>query len=133
MKKLFYLMSLCLIAGTSVMVSCGSDDDDVQPKEEEVVETPKVLKGTTWVYGNPDSFSYTLIFETETTGKRLCHNVIDGTAYDTEVKITSYTYQNGKGQLTTNEDDTFEFTVDGDKLSYRDELDEITYVFKLQK
>ena len=126
-------LCLCLFAGAAVMVSCGDDDEEENTPAEEVFETPEVLTGTTWLYGDPEYFTYTLIFETESTGKRLCHNVINGKSYDTEVKIVSYTYQNGKGQLTTEEQDTYEFTVDGNKLTYKDDLDDISYVFKLQK
>jgi len=125
MKKFFSfafvaMMSLAMIS----FVACNKQNDPEPP-----METPEVLTGTTWIHGEGTSFEATLIFQTESAGIRKVHNVINDQAYDTETDIT-YTYQNGAGQYTDDIDHSYEFTVDGNKLTVKEIGYDEVYTFK---
>lgn len=111
-----------MLVAALTFVSCSKDNDDSEPAgpSEPTWETPTVLTGTEWYYGDEATFSHTLIFVTETTGRKLTHNVIPGgETYDSERSFT-YTYANGRGQYTTDNNVTYDFTVEGGKLTYEE-------------
>ena len=126
MKKLF---SFAFVAMMSVamlsLVGCNKNNKPDEP----TWETPTVLTGTTWISGEGSSFEATLIFETETAGKRTVHNVINGKAYDTETAIT-YTYKDGEGSYTDDRENTYEFTIDGGTLTAQESSYEEIYLRK---
>ena len=125
MKKIisFALVAMMLASAFS-FVSCKK-----QNEPEPVYETPEILTGTTWISGEGTSFVATLIFETESTGRRLVHHVINEESYDSEGDIT-YTYQNGAGQYTDDRDHSYEFTVEGNKLTVKEIGYDEVYILK---
>lgn len=112
MKKLFTFAAMMLVT-VFTFVACNKDKSDPKP----TWETPTSLTGTEWTWGSESSFLYTLIFETETTGKKLSHNnsMPDGEK-DSE-RTFSYTYDNGSGQYKDDNNDTYTFTIDGGELT----------------
>ena len=68
---------------------------------------------------------FTLIFETENTGKKITKVTIPGGPTNVSETTFNYTYANGKGSYTTNDNlsQTYTFTIDGGKLSEYDETD----------
>ena len=125
MKKLFSVAFAAMMLATIFsLVACNKKNEP-----EEKIETPTVLTGTTWISGEGSTFEATLIFDTESTGVRKVHNVIGENVYDTQSDI-KYTYKDGKGQYTDDRDKSYEFTVDGNKLTVKEIGYDEEYILK---
>ena len=106
MKKIFsFALVAVMVASMFSFVACKGKN---QPEP-----TPTVLTGTTWINGAGTDWVTTLIFNTENQGVQKVHN----SNGDYEDAFT-YEYADAKGSFTiTNSDETYQFTVDGNKLS----------------
>ena len=113
MKKIFVFAALMLVTAFT-FVACDK-------KNEPEWETPTVLTNTEWDCEGV----FTLIFETENTGKKITKIEIPGTPTSISECTFNYTYANGEGSYTTNGNliQTYTFTIDGGKLSEYDETD----------
>ena len=131
MKKNFVFAAMMLVT-VSMFVACKKD----KPEPEPTWETPTALKGTEWIYGEGSTFSHTLIFDTDTTGRKLTHNDLTaagGEVYDTERAILSYSYANGSGEYMDDRHETFQFTIDGGTLTEYDAMVEDYLAYKRKK
>ena len=117
MKKIFsFALVAVLVASMFSFVACKGKNEPEQNEPEQKIETPTVLTGTTWVNGEGTDWVETLIFETENQGVKKVHN----SNGDFEDAFT-YEYADGEGSFTiTHTDETYQFTVDGNKLSVQD-------------
>ena len=124
MKKIFsFALVAVMVASMFSFVACKKQN------EPEKIETPTVLTGTTWINGEGTDWVETLIFNTENQGVKKVHN----SNGDFEDAFT-YTYANAKGSFTiTHSDETYQFTVDGNKLSVQDLQDPTWYYEYLLK
>ena len=124
MKKIFsFALVAVMVASMFSFVACKGKN------EPEKIETPTVLTGTTWINGEGTDWVETLIFNTENQGVKKVHN----SNGDFEDAFT-YTYANAKGSFTiTHSDETYQFTVDGNKLSVQDLQDPTWYYEYLLK
>lgn len=112
MKKIFVFAAMMLVTAFT-FIAC--DNEPVK------WETPTVLTNTEWDCEGV----FTLIFETETTGTKITKIEIPGTPTSIVEKTFNYTYANGEGSYTTNDNlsQRYTFTIDGGKLSEYDETD----------
>ena len=112
MKKIFVFAALMLVTAFT-FVACDK-------KNEPKWETPTVLTNTEWDCEGV----FTLIFETENTGKKITKVEIPGSPTSISECTFNYTYANGEGLYTTNNLHlTYTFTIDGGKLTEYDETD----------
>ena len=113
MKKIF---SVALVA---VMVASMFSFVACKGKDEPQPETPTVLTGTTWINGEGTDWVQTLIFNTQNQGLLKVHN-----SYGDFEDAFTYEYADAKGSFTiTQTDETYQFTVKGNKLSVPDKDD----------
>jgi len=125
MKKIFsFALVAVMVASMFSFVACKKQN------EPEKIETPTVLTGTTWINGEGTDWVETLIFNTENKGVKK----VDNEFGHFEGDIT-YTYANGAGSFIW-EEDQYNFTVDGNKLSVPDKDDpnpDFAMVYLLKK
>lgn len=124
MKKIFVFAAMMLVS-VFTFVACDKKGNEPEP----VWETPEVLMDTEW---NCEGW-FTLIFETEDTGKKITKIEIPGTPAYTVEKTFNYEYADGAGSYTTNDNlhQTYTFTIDGGKLlEYDEENNEQEYFRK---
>ena len=125
MKKIFsFALVAVMVASMFSFVACKGKNEPEQ-------KTPEVLTGTTWVNGEGTDWVQTLIFNTENQGVQKTQN-----GKDFEDPFT-YEYANGEGSFTiTQTDETYQFTVKGNKLSVPDKDDpnpDFAMVYLLKK
>ena len=123
MKKIFVFAAMMLVTAFT-FVACDKKDE---PKWE----TPTVLTNTEWDCEGV----FTLIFETENTGKKITKIEIPGASTSISETTFNYTYANGKGSYTTNGNLilTYTFTIDGGKLTEYDPMIEDYLAYKRKK
>ena len=126
MKKIFsFALVAVMVASMFSFVACKKQQNEPEQK----IETPTVLTGTTWINGEGTDWVETLIFNTVNQGVKKVHN----SNGDFEDAFT-YEYADAKGSFTiTHSDETYQFTVDGNKLSVQDLQDPTWYYEYLLK
>lgn len=127
MKKIFsFALVAVLVASMFSFVACKGKNQPEQP------QTPEVLTGTTWINGEGSDWVQTLIFNTENQGVQKVHN-----SYGDFEEAFTYEYADAKGSFTiTRTDETYQFTVKGNKLSVPDKDDpnpDFAMVYLLKK
>jgi hypothetical protein len=132
MKKFFsFALAAMMSVAMLTLVGCNKDN---KKADEPVWETPTSLVGTEWVDDGGETWLATITFQTETTGRRTVHRVIDGTAYDSDCEIL-YHYLDGSGQYMDDIKHFYLFTIDGGTLTVREEGADPEYdeVYKRKK
>lgn len=129
MKKIFsFALVAVMVASMFSLVACKKQQNEPEQK----VETPTVLTGTTWVNGEGTDWVQTLIFNTQNQGVQKVHN-----SYGDFEDAFTYEYADAKGSFTiTQTDETYQFTVKGNKLSVPDKDDpnpDFAMVYLLKK
>jgi len=125
MKKIFsFALVAVMVASMFSFVACKGKNEP-----EQKIETPTVLTGTTWVNGEGTDWVTTLIFNTENQGVQKVDN-----EFGHFENAFTYTYADAKGSFTiTHPEETYQFTVDGNKLSLQDPQDPTWYYEYLLK
>ena len=134
MKTFKKILAIVFVAATMTMVACSRDNDEKTP-------TPDTLSGSTWT-GSVDEnmmglqihIDMLLKFINATNGELQAN--ITGGVEDPETKTAAftYTYQAPNGTMTGVDEDgdtlSYSFTVDGNKMTLKDEGHDITLTRK---
>lgn len=130
MKKLFYFAMMAIVM--LGMSACGDDEDNGS--------TPSTLTGTEWVVSEHESgveegitytadITVTLKFKTDKDGEMVIAGSMTAEGYGSfpldETQSFTYTYSDGSGTLTQQDEDSGElmtapFTVSGNQLTLVD-------------